>query len=456
MQSAYSANDLLISTRPYAFTSQFPGLAEMEIAPMSPAQTEKFLMHYYGNDAALHKLLTPLLHRPELQELASNPGLLGLLVRLYGGQGEIIGDRLELYREIVNSLLTKVDAEKSVVRAFYIPDPDGSLKRDFLEDLAREQLLADGRDDDAGRLLFDGDVIRDQAARFCCLRKLENIEPRLLAEDIKATPLLRQLGSDGYAFAHLAIQEYLAAAALVESDDCLGLFARAYFDPVIAELEVLPMAIGLAASPDGLYSILENLPDSLDFINLRLRARSLSYARRVGEDHLRQIGDEVATLILDQSTYLRAIWRTLSGATKRSADAIADRLAGLLRNDRKEVRQVCVTVLGYLGGDRAVDLLLQSLKQDEDAGVRQRAASWLPRIAGEHAIPNLVNSLATENSLFRHDAIHGIARIGGERAVGALLGLLRCMTKNFNEGINDVVESIHIVIEDDNRIFELL
>ena len=86
MQSAYSANELLISARPYAFTSQFPGLAVLEIASMSRVQTEKFLMHYYGTDIALRDLLTPLLHRPELRELASNPGLLGLLVRLYAGK----------------------------------------------------------------------------------------------------------------------------------------------------------------------------------------------------------------------------------------------------------------------------------------------------------------------------------------------------------------------------------
>jgi len=424
MQSAYSANDLLISMRPYAFSSQFPGLAEMEIAPMSAVQTEKFLMHYYGNDTALQELLTPLLHRPELQELASNPGLLGLLVRLYGRQGEIIGDRLELYREIANSLLTKLDAEKSVLRAFHIPDPDGSLKRDFLEHLAYEQLFG-GRDDDVGRLLFDGDVIRDQAARFCALRKLGTVEPRLLAEDIKATPLLRQLGPDGHAFAHLTMQEYLAAAALVRSNDCLGLFARAYFDPAIAELEVLPMAIGLAANPDDFYSILEKLPDSLDFINLRLRVRSLAYAPRVGGDHLWQIGDQLAALILDQSPYLRVVWRSLLGTTRRSADVIAGRLADLLRSGRKEVRQVCATVLGYLGGGRAAGLLLQSLKQDDDDGVRQRAASWLPRIAGEQAIPHLINSLARENSLFRHRAINGIAHIGGGRSMQALLGLLK-------------------------------
>jgi HEAT repeat protein len=433
MQSAYSANDFLISTRPYAFNSQFPGLAEIEIAPMSRVHTEKFLMHYYGTEPSLHNLMTPLLHRPELQELASNPGLLGLLVRLYARRSEIIGDRLELYREIANSLLTKLDAEKSVLRAFHIPDPDGFLKGDFLGHLAHEQLICK-RGDDVGRLLFDGGVIRNQAARFCALRNLGTVESRLLADDVKATSLLRQLGSDGYAFAHLTVQEYLAAAELVRSKDCLGLFVRAYFDPAVAELEVLPMAIGLAANPDDYYSILEDLPDSLDLLNLRLRVRSLAYAQRIGGDHLRQIGDELATLIFDQSPYLRVIWRSLLGTTRRSADVIADRLADMLHCGRKEVRQVCATVLGYLGGDRAAGLLLESLKHDDDPGVRQRAGSWVPRIAGEHAIPHVINSLARENSLnslpgeksrFQYGAINGIAHIGGDRAMQALLGLLK-------------------------------
>ena len=106
-----------------------------------------------------------------------------------------------------------------------------------------------------------------------------------LFEDIKATALLREIGNDRYSFTHLTIQEYLAAKVLADNKNLTKLFCQAYFDPTICEMEVLPMTIGLSQSHIdntniNLYELLEKLPESLNFANLRLRAKGLGYSPR--------------------------------------------------------------------------------------------------------------------------------------------------------------------------------
>ena len=92
--------------------------------------------------------------------------------------------------------------------------------------------------------------------------------------------MLREIGNDTYVFTHLTIQEYLAATVLVKDKNLAKLFCQAYFDPTVCEMEVLPMTIGLSQSHFNntninLYELLEKLPESINFANLRLHAKGL-------------------------------------------------------------------------------------------------------------------------------------------------------------------------------------
>jgi len=199
MASAYRHNDLIISTRPYALQHRFESMQEMEIAGLNPRQIEAFLQHYYGDDPAAKKLQQELPRRRELQEMAQVPFLLSVIAFLYRQQGEIVGERLELYRQLVQQLVTQLDREKNIER-FYLPDLDGSLKRDFLKQLAYERLFIDDVEKDAARLILTGEIIAAKARVFCQTHLTTN--PHLLAADVKATPLLREIGANAYAFSH--------------------------------------------------------------------------------------------------------------------------------------------------------------------------------------------------------------------------------------------------------------
>ncbi|NUO81103.1 HEAT repeat domain-containing protein [candidate division KSB1 bacterium] len=455
MASAYRHNDLIISTRPYALQQRFEGLQEMEIASLNPRQIEAFLQHYYGDDPTTKKLQQELRRRRELQEMARVPFLLNVIAYLYRQQGEIVGERLELYRQLVQQFVTQLDREKNVER-FYLLDPDGSLKRDFLKQLAYDRLFVDEVEKDAERLIMTGEVIAAKARAFCQIHLATN--PHLLAADVKATPLLREIGADAYAFSHLTLQEYLAAVALTEQTDCEMIFCRAYFNPPLAEMEVLPMALGLVRRPDDFCAALEGLPESLNFTNLRLRARGLAYVRQINPSYLGKLMDRLISFIAaskhDEKYYSEPVSNSFAKASGGPLIFITDHFLTLLESEDGDVRMYAVEMLGKIGSERVVEPLLHALK-DDDHDVRWYVALSLGKIGGEHIVDALLGILQDEDDDLRNSAVNMLGDIGCERSIDALLLALKSenLRANAANALGEIksergVEALSLILKD--------
>ena len=451
MASAYRHNDLIISTRPYALQQRFEGLQEMEIASLNPRQIEAFLQHYYGDDPTTKQLQQELRRRRELQEMARVPFLLSVIAFLYRQQGEVVGERLELYRQLVQQLVTQLDREKNIER-FYLPDPDGSLKRDFLKQLAYARLFVDTVDQEAERLISTGEVIAAKARMFCQTHHVTN--PHLLAADVKATPLLREIGADAYTFSHMTLHEYLAAVALAAQPDCEKIFCRAYFNPTLAEMEVLPMTLGLVRKPDDFYAVLEGLPESLNFANLRLRARGLAYVRQVNSKYITRLAERLREFITSQkdeeSSYDEAVFDSFQRANRKMLECISNQFTDLLCDEDSgmylraawalgqiDVEQRTETVARYekvgahqaealeqIANERSADVLMIALK-NVDRLVRLGAVNRLGQIRSEPSVDALITALKDEDSDVRLSAAYALEQIGSERSVDALITALK-------------------------------
>lgn len=220
----------------------------MEVAPLDERQTEEFFAHYYGaGDPAAQQLLRALRQRRPLGELLRVPYLLTVVAQLYRSQQYIV------------------------------------------EDAGRE----------TSRLVFTGEIL-DKAKQFWESTGRPAYEPHDLAEDVKAASLLREVGPDAYAFSHLTLQEYLAAAELARRPDCEKIFCRAYFKSSLVEMEVLPMTLGLAPRPEKLYAALEQLPESLTSTGLRLRARGLAYVQNLDRELLSRLADLLSDFVSER------------------------------------------------------------------------------------------------------------------------------------------------------------
>lgn len=108
VNSSYGSNSIVITTRPYALERWFEGFIEAEIAPLGVKQIQAFVNRYYPDTPLAKQLPQHLRRRPELAELARVPLLLGIIAELYRQQGEVIGARLELYRQIGTYLFRRV------------------------------------------------------------------------------------------------------------------------------------------------------------------------------------------------------------------------------------------------------------------------------------------------------------------------------------------------------------
>ncbi|MGH9856081.1 MAG: hypothetical protein ACREBD_40115, partial [Blastocatellia bacterium] len=289
------------------------------------------------------------------------PALLGFILQLWRKRGsvpsEILDDKLELYAQITLELAQQLDREKEGIapeREWLVEDKDGSLKLDLLRQLAFNQLFRGlihppyevGSDaNDVDRLVFTSEQLRAEAVTFArTLKEREghDIIPRNLAEDVKATALLRQVGADHYAFAHLTLQEYLAAWQLAKRHDaatCERIFCRAYFNPTLAEMEVLPITLGLVDEPDKLYGALEHLPESLDFKGLRVLIRGTGIAK-VSTLMLTNAGCQVGKLFSDEdyktNKFVPAILDSLLSVTGQARGILLRSIIKQLPNGKAE------------------------------------------------------------------------------------------------------------------------
>lgn len=419
---SYRNSRLFISSRPYALIDYFdPEAQEFEILPLGSEQVEKFVGHYYGDDPpAAAAFLEELRRRSDLRELASVPALLGFLLILYrNSEGEVPEDRLELYRLVVQKLAVEWDKEKPAKRAF---QTSNARRIAFLSHLAFSRLFDVADPKPSRRFIFTGQEIFTEAERYCASKGVPTLADAL-AEEVKATALLREVGADAYAFAHLTLQEYLAATRLLERSDSARRLCRAYFDQTLSEMEVLPMFLGLAGHRPELHNALKALPDSIDHKQLRLRARSLAYGHSP-QWLLAELGDRLDERLSGNEEieygYFDLVMRSFRSAAGPAGEAIAKRIAGRLTQDEPEyVRSYAVQAAGIIGSEAAVETLRVALK-DPDASVRVEAASRLASKDEQAALDVLTEELGSGDDDVKDNVIYALWNLGSERAVDSL------------------------------------
>src|SRR5262249_108632 len=150
----------------------------------------------------------------EFGEMVRVPVLLGAIVRRYREKGELTGDQLKLYEDLVHDLVVTRDAEDNVER-FKIEDEDGLCKLKFLEQVAFKKLFVESAARDDERFTFTTEWLLEEATIYC---PRFNINPLDFVADVKATALLREVAKGVWAFSHLTIQEYLASRALADME----------------------------------------------------------------------------------------------------------------------------------------------------------------------------------------------------------------------------------------------
>jgi len=418
----YRKNRVFMSSRPYALLDDFghDEAREYEILPLDRGQIERFVRHYHDNDTLATAFLTELWRRRDLRDLASVPALLGFLLILYRTpEVKLPEDRLELYRLLVRKLAGEWDKEKPAKRAFQTTD---DRRIAFLGHLAFSRFFAGVGPMPYRRFIFTGQEIFTEAERYCMSK---GIAPQtdMLAEEVKATALLREVGADEYAFAHLTLQEYMAGTTLFEQTDRAQRFFSGYFDQTLSEMEVLPIFLGLVGHQSELYNALKALPESVDHKQLRLRARSLAYGHP--PDWLSaELGDRLDECIRREGEieygYSDLFIRAFSAVAGEVGEVIRHRIVRRLAHDEPEyVRSYAVQAAGIIGNEAMVSSLRLAM-EDPDPSIRVEAASRLVLKDEQAGLDLLMQELVSGDDDVKDKVVYALWNFGSERAVEVL------------------------------------
>src|SRR5262249_48712379 len=161
------------------------------------------------------------------------------------------------------------------------------------------------------------------------------------------------------------------------------------------EMEALPMTLGLSKMPDEIYRAIEQLPESLNFAGLRLRARGLAYGAEISSGLYEQLTDRLVTGVgkvhSEEAVYSASIIRSFIEIGGQRADGISKKVGLLLKSEDSDVRRSAALALGEIGGEGAVAALIEALK-DEESFVRRGAAYALGKLGGEGAVAALIEA----------------------------------------------------------------
>lgn len=311
-------------------------------------------------------LLTSLQERPHLQSLAGTPLLAAMLCAMHlQRRRQLPRDRMELYRNALDTLVHNRDADRNVPSAL---ESELSLsdKTVILRDLA-------WRLSDNNRTEIDeGRAVDHVAAKLRGMRHLKVTDgAEVLSQLRHRSGLLRSPAERRIDFVHRTFQEYLAAKEAAEEDRIGNLIGRAHLDQW---RETIVMTAGHANSrqrEELLTGILERADaDPRHARALRLVAAACQETLPSASPELADRLDAAVRGLLParRSTdppALAALGPPLLRWMPRSLDGLTDNAAA------QTIRTVAL-----VGGRQALRLLAGYAEETRPAAVGQLMAGW--------------------------------------------------------------------------------
>ncbi|HEX2312794.1 MAG TPA: NACHT domain-containing protein [Thermomonospora sp.] len=217
----YPGNVYLLTSRPHGYESNpLPQAEVLQVRRFTGEQIVQFLHGWYyaigcratggkgrrvrqESDAEAAELLAQLPTRPGLYDLAANPLLLTMIANVHKYRGALPHSRAELYEEMCEVLLHRRRRSKRLASRTGL---NGHQEEHVMRVLALAMMDARLRDISADHAQV---VIAPELAATPA-----TVTPADFLREVSRSGLLVEREQGRYAFAHLTLQEYLAAAHL--------------------------------------------------------------------------------------------------------------------------------------------------------------------------------------------------------------------------------------------------
>ncbi|HEY7414018.1 MAG TPA: NACHT domain-containing protein, partial [Ktedonobacteraceae bacterium] len=371
---------VIVTVRKATYRSQYwprlQGFNEMEIGEFTSDAIHKFIRNWFeaaniDNAERFIRDLTSLLRRnSRLEELASNPLLLSLIVVVYKQHLELPENRAMLYERCVATILTRWDAMRSKIRRrIFQTDHKLMLCKEIAWHFHEN-----------GMRYFPENELLDVIARFLPTINLEPDQNReILDEIMQVHGLIKAQAQNLYGFSHMTFQEYFAALYI---KDGLHGNGQSLLDTLIAHVdkswweEVLQLYASI--TPDAgplLEKLLEHcqssdLCESLFHTNLLRAGRCLETNPVVKDNQLRErIVDQLFSIL--QATPYASLQREIAiTLTRIGGRAVNQRLLQMLspipqKTINLEISTHIADALGHSSDQRVTSSLLTLLNNKQ-------------------------------------------------------------------------------------------
>lgn len=272
-EEKFHANKFVITCRIAAKEYTFDKFTDVEVTDFNDDQIVNFSRNWFKTDPIkAERFPEELKSSPSLQELAINPLLLTLLCLVFEAGGRFPTNRSELYKEGLDILLKKWDADRNIQRKGLYGQLSLRRKEDLLSQIAYNTFE---RSDYFFKQNFVEEQIQEYIQNFPFAntdqKTLEVDSENVLKEIAAHHGLLVERAKRIYSFSHLTFQEYFTACFIKEKAN--GDFG----DILICHItnkqwrEVFLMTVGMLSNADKLLQGMKQEIDNLPIQNNRLQ-----------------------------------------------------------------------------------------------------------------------------------------------------------------------------------------
>lgn len=233
----YPRNNFVITSRPYGYESNpLPGATVLQVRRFTSEQISRFVRGWYlaverrstgevspdtkaRASRAADDLLKRLRGQPALYDLAANPLLLTMICNVHKYRDALPGSRAELYEEMCEVLLHRRQSAKGVQGIE--TGLKGAQKEQVLREVALQMMRRPARDLPTTELY--------RLAGPPLARASRKVTAQAFVAEVERSGLLVERENSVHAFAHLTLQEHLAAVEIRETGQA-ELLARSVND----------------------------------------------------------------------------------------------------------------------------------------------------------------------------------------------------------------------------------
>ncbi len=402
----YDQCRVIITCRTAVYNNEFAGAVNqtLEIVEFSDQQIRRFLGAWkMPAEKSIEQLIQTLRVRPKIMALARNPLLLTIIAYLYTDTPFVLPhSRAEFYQKATDILLEQWDQARQTPNKYR-----GNDKRRVLQHLALYAQDNDNPQEQDRRSIADLKVL-EQIKRVLPSLNLqpENDTRPILDEIVERSGLLLSIDrGKRYQFAHLTLQEYFTAAALVDKGD--ELVRRFKLDPA-AWREIVKLWCGLASNSTAL---IEAVYEKDILTGFECLADAQEVEQRLAETIINRFKGELGRAG-DEEGLARAFGAVAADFRPRGKAVFQFLEETLAKNRELALQKAAAKSLSMTNLPKAVEVLANYYDAPNLVEVVREA---LVRM-GDLAVPQL-ESIAEGGS---ENAMDALTKIGTPHAVKAL------------------------------------